>query len=101
MHLAIGLVLNQVFGFQQSPEYQRRVTLILLGILVPFFIYHCVADEFVLHVILFFSMSVIATRKTRQIIKRRIQDPVHVKKMADLATFGTGSYSVLHPHPVL
>jgi dihydroceramidase len=101
MHLAIGLVLNQVFGFQQPPEYRRRVTLVLLGILVPFFIYHCVADEFVLHVVLFFGMSVVVTRKTQQIIKLRMKDPVHRKKMANLATFGTGSYSVLHSRPSL
>lgn len=95
MHLAIGLVLNQVFSFQLPPKQQRRVTIILLGILVPFFIYHCVADEFVLHVVLFLSMSIIVARKTRVIIKQRINNPVHRKKMADLATLATGSYSAV------
>lgn len=74
MHLAIGTVLQQVFTFKQPPRIQFRNTAIILGILVPFVIYHCVADEFILHVILFFCMSWIVAGKVRHLIREQVND---------------------------
>lgn len=74
MHLAIGTVLQQVFTFKQPPKIQVRNTAIILGILVPFVVYHCVADEFILHVILFFCMSWIVAGKVRLLIREQVQD---------------------------
>lgn len=88
MHMAIGTVLNQVFNFQQPPSIQRRNTGIILGILVPFYIYHCLADEFVLHVILFIGMSITVVVKTQSIIALRIKDSTHKKRLTTLARIG-------------
>ena len=89
MHLAIGLVLYQVFSFDKPPAQKRRVLSIILGVLVPFFIYHSVADEFVLHVVLFFIMSVTVSYKTQSVIKERVKNPIDRKRMGSLAKFAT------------
>jgi len=93
MHLAIGLVLYQVFSFDKPPAQKRRVLSIILGVLVPFFIYHSVADEFVLHVVLFFIMSVTVSYKTQSVIKERVKNPIDRKKMGRLAKFATSKLS--------
>lgn len=75
MHLAIGTVLQQVYTFKEPPKVQVRNTAIILGVLVPFVIYHCLADEFILHVILFFCMSWIVAGRVRKLIREQIKDP--------------------------
>lgn len=95
MHLAMGCVLIQVFTFQQPPEIQRRNTIIIVLGLTSFIIYHCVTDEFIMHVTLFVTLVLTVIWKTRQIIKERIQNEDHKKKMSALATFGTCQY-ILH-----
>lgn len=89
MHLAIGTVLHQLYTFQEPPHVQRRNTAIILGVLVPFVIYHCVTDEFVLHIALFFSMSWIVGFRTRKIIATRIKEKEHRDKIRSLVTFAT------------
>ena len=88
MHLAMGTILHQIFTFQEPPSIQRRNTAIILGILVPFVIYHCLADEFVLHVILFLSMTILVVGKTNRIISGQVHDRNQRKKIKALATFG-------------
>lgn len=98
MHLAIGTVLHQVFTFQEPVAVQRRNTIIILGILIPFVVYHCVTDEFVLHVALFFSMSWIVAFRTRKIIASRIKekrDRDTIRRLVTLATaVALGSYAI-------
>lgn len=89
MHLATGLVLHQVYTYNQPTAYQRKITVRLLAVLVPFFIYHCMADEFVVHTLVFGSMIVIVARKTRSVIQQRITKRENRKKMRKLATSGT------------
>ena len=89
MHLAIGTVLHQLYTFQEPPHIQRRNTAIILGVLVPFVIYHCVTDEFVLHIALFFSMSWIVGFRTRKIIATRIKEKEHRDQIRSLVTFAT------------
>lgn len=91
MHLAIGTVLHQLFTFSEPPAIQRRNTAIILGVIVPFVIYHCVTDEFLLHVILFTGMSVIVARKTGHLIRTRITDKAQKKKLKFLIRIATGS----------
>lgn len=90
MHLAMGCALIRVFTFQQPRDIQRRNSTIIVVGLVSFIIYHCLTDEFALHVILFFSLSVTVIVKTRSIISIRVKDQGHKAKMSALATFGTG-----------
>lgn len=89
MHLAIGTLLHQLYTFEEPPHIQRRNTAIMLGILVPFVIYHCVADEFILHVLLFFCMSWIVAFRTRYHIARRIKENKHRDMIRGLVTFAT------------
>lgn len=89
MHLAIGTVLHQTWTFQEPPAVQRRNTAIILGVLVPFVIYHCVTDEFVLHVILFFCMCWIVAYRVRYIIHIRIKEREHRKQLRSLLTFAS------------
>ncbi|KAF2766883.1 alkaline phytoceramidase [Teratosphaeria nubilosa] len=89
MHLAIGTILLQLFTFQEPPPIQRRNAAIILGIIIPFVIYHCVTDEFVLHVALFFCMSWIVGFRARYIIKTKITDPAHRKKLSGILNTAT------------
>jgi len=91
MHLSIGCLLHQIFTFQEPPHIQRRNTAIILGVLIPFFIYHFVADEFIVHVILFFCMSWIVAFRTRYLIATRIKEETDRAKIRGLVTFATWS----------
>lgn len=89
MHLAIGTVLQQVWTFQEPVKVQRRNTAIILGVLIPFVIYHCVTDEFVLHVALFFCMCWIVAYRVRYIIHIRIREREHRQRLRKLLTFAS------------
>ncbi|EMC99069.1 hypothetical protein BAUCODRAFT_31353 [Baudoinia panamericana UAMH 10762] len=89
MHLAMGSVLLQIFTFNEPPAIQRRNTAIILGVLIPFVIYHCLTDEFVAHVVLFFCMCWIVGFRTRWIIKTRIRNEQHRKKVGGMLTRAT------------
>lgn len=89
MHLAIGTVLHQLFTFQEPVAVQRRNSAIILAVLVPFVIYHCLADEFVLHVALFFCMCWIVAFRTRYLIAKRIADERDRHRIRALVTFAT------------
>jgi dihydroceramidase len=89
MHLATGTVMHRVFTFEQPLATQRRVTALILGVLVPFFIYHCVADEFLLHVLIFLGMVILVTRKTSAIITARIPSESDRRRLINLVHFGS------------
>lgn len=89
MHLAIGTVLHQLFTFQESAAIQRRNSAIILGVLIPFVIYHCLADEFVLHVVIFFCMCWIVAFRTRYLIAKRIADKRDRDRIRTLVSFAT------------
>lgn len=91
MHLAIGTVLHQIYTFQETPAVQRRNTAIILGVLVPFVIYHCVTDEFAVHVVLFFCMCWLVAFRTRSLITLRIKDEQNRHKIRRLLKFATWS----------
>jgi dihydroceramidase len=91
MHLAIGALLHQVFTFGEPPAIQRRNTFIILGIIVPFVIYHCLTDEFILHLLLFFGMSLTVAYRISHIIKLRIKDAGQRRKLRTLVRFATSS----------
>ena len=96
MHLAMACVLIQVWSWRQAPEIQRRNSAIIVVGLTSFIIYHCVTDEFVLHVVLFLCLSVSVAWKTRMIMKERITDSAQRKKLSSLLTFATSmSLSIL------
>lgn len=89
MHLAMGCVLIQLFTFQQPPHLARRNAAIIVIGLASFVTYHCLTDEFILHVILFFSLSVLVGQKTRAIIRSTVKSQAHRDAMSSLATVAT------------
>ncbi|KAI5363266.1 putative alkaline ceramidase [Septoria linicola] len=91
MHVAIATVLLQVYTFQEPLAIQRRNAAIILGIIIPFVIYHCLTDEFILHVILFSGMSITVARRIRHIIRIRIKEKAQRAKLRSLVTFATAS----------
>ncbi|KIV99578.1 uncharacterized protein PV09_08755 [Verruconis gallopava] len=89
MHLATGTVFIQVFTFRKPAHEQRRnIVLIVVG-LTAFVVYHCVTDEFVMHVVVFFGTSVTVSLKTSRIIKETIRDRAVRKRLHRLTTFAT------------
>ena len=91
MHLAMGCVLIQIFSFEQPPDVQKkRAALIVIGE-TSFIAYHCITDEFVLHVVLFITLSFTVGWKTRRLIKERIKDEAHRRKLSALVNFGTSN----------
>lgn len=92
MHLAMGCVLIQLWTFEQPPDIQLRNASIIVVGLLSFVIYHCVTDEFVLHVVLFFGLSISVAWKTRTIIRERVKEKAHKDRMGTLATFATCTY---------
>lgn len=89
MHLAMGCVLIQVFNFRKAPHIQKRNSAIIVGGLTSFIIYHCLTDEFVLHVAIFFTLSVTVSRMTSKITKETVKDPEHKRQLNTLTKMAT------------
>lgn len=89
MHLAMGCVLMQVFNFRKPAHIQKRNSAIIVGGLTSFIIYHCLTDEFVLHVAIFFALSVTVSRMTSKITKETVKDPGQKKKLGTLVKTAT------------
>jgi dihydroceramidase len=87
MHLAMGCTLIRIFTFQQPLHVQRRNASIITVGLTSFIVYHCVADEFVLHVILFFALSVTVGAKTHSMIKSRTESKAQKKRLSSVVRF--------------
>ncbi|OCK83281.1 alkaline ceramidase family protein [Lepidopterella palustris CBS 459.81] len=88
MLVATGLVLHRVLTFDGTPAYRRNGAVILLGILIPISVYHCVADETLVHVMTFGVMIVAIGVKTRQLVRLRIKDSDVRMKVRKLERFG-------------
>ncbi len=89
MHTAMACVLIRIFSYGQPPDVQlRRSAFIAIG-LTSFIVYHCLTNEFVLHVILFFGLSVTVSRKTRTIIQQRKDSEAEKKKLLSLVFVAT------------
>lgn len=89
MHLAMGCVLLQVFNFRKPAEIQKRNSAFIIGGLTSFIVYHCLTDEFVLHVVIFFTLSVTVSRMTSKIIRDTVKDQKHKRKLRNLTTMAT------------
>lgn len=90
MFLAVGALLHQLLCFEATPTQRRNYTLAILGVLIPVSTYHVVADEIYVHEIVFAVMVIMVVRKTRKLIRERVKNEEHKKRMGQLATFGVG-----------
>ncbi|KAF2463199.1 alkaline ceramidase-like protein [Lindgomyces ingoldianus] len=91
MLLAAGSILHQVLTFGAPGPQRLRTTLLLLGILIPISVYHCWADEILVHVLTFGIMVAIVGRKIRGLISQRVTNPDAKRRLGGLATMGMGS----------
>jgi dihydroceramidase len=92
MHLAMGCVLIRIFTFQRPAATQRRNAIAIAVGLTSFVIYHCVMDEFVLHVILFFTLSLTVGWQSYSLIHKSSKSDSHKKMLTSLVTFATRTY---------
>lgn len=88
MFLAVGALLHQLLCFEATPAQRRNYTLAILGVLIPVSTYHVVADEIYVHEIVFAIMVITVVRMTRKLIRERVKNEAHKKRMGQLATFG-------------
>lgn len=90
MFLAVGALLHQLLCFEATPAQRRNYTLAILSVLIPVSTYHVVANEIYVHEIVFAVMVIMVVRKTRKLIRERVKNEEHKKRMGQLATFGIG-----------
>jgi dihydroceramidase len=92
MFLAVGALLHQLLCFEATPSQRRNYTLAILGVLVPVSTYHCWADEIYVHEIVFAAMVIVVVRRTRKLIRERVKNEEHKKRLGQLASFGIGEF---------
>ncbi|KAF2182198.1 alkaline ceramidase family protein [Zopfia rhizophila CBS 207.26] len=90
MLIAVGAVLHQVTTFNAPPSQRLKITFLLLATVIPVSIYHCWADEIIMHEVAFAIMVFISGRTTRHLIRERVKDKESRRRLRELATFGTG-----------
>ena len=91
MFLAVGALLNQLQTFNQPLSTRRLRTLTIVGILIPVSVYHCWADELVVHQITFAAMILLCGREIRKLIRERIPNAAQKSKLLNLANGGLGN----------
>jgi hypothetical protein len=104
MFLAVGALLHQLLCFEATPSQRRNYTLAILGALIPVSWYHCWADEIYVHEIVFAAMIIMVVRRTRKLIRERVKNEEHKKRLGQLASLGIGKlFSTLPPvlNPVI
>jgi dihydroceramidase len=98
MFLAVGALLHQLLCFEATPSQRRNYTLAILGVLIPVSWYHCWADEIYVHEIVFAAMVIMVVRRTRKLIRERVKNEEHKKRLGQLASLGIGKlFSTLLP----
>jgi dihydroceramidase len=90
MFLAVGALLHQLLCFEATPSQRRNYTLAILGVLIPVSWYHCWADEIYVHEIVFAVMVIMVVRRTRKLIRERVKNEEHKKRLGQLASLGIG-----------
>jgi dihydroceramidase len=92
MHFATAFIFQRAMTYGKSPTYRRNFGLLLISTLVPFFIYHCMADEVILHQIVWGLMVVSVALKARNLYQTRIMDKAIKKRVNQVAWIGQGEF---------
>lgn len=87
--------MHQLLMADASPSQRRNITVLVVGTLVLISIYHCWADEIIVHQIAFASMIFITGKKIRQLIRERVKSAESRRKLVNMANWGLG---MLHFH---
>lgn len=88
MLVATGFVFNRITTFDASPSERRNRSLALLAFLTAVTVYHCAADEILVHVVTFGVMVVYIGVRTSKLVKKRVTDPAERKQVTRLINFG-------------
>jgi dihydroceramidase len=92
MFLAVGTLLHQLFTFKASPSHRQLITTLILGTIIPVSIYHCWTNEIIVHELVFGAMVILCGRKIRWLIKDKIPNEEAKKRLARMATLGSGEF---------
>jgi dihydroceramidase len=96
MHFATAFIFQRAMTYGKSPAYRRNFGLLLISTLVPFFIYHCMADEVVLHQIVWGLMVLAVALKARNLYQTRIMDAAIKKRVNQVAWIGQGEFLLIY-----
>ncbi|KAF2131462.1 alkaline phytoceramidase [Dothidotthia symphoricarpi CBS 119687] len=91
MFLAVGALLHQLLCFEATPAQRRTYTITILFTLIPISIYHCWADEIIMHQVVFGGMVYLVVRRIRALIARKIKSEESKRKLGRMATLGISS----------
>ncbi|KAF2740032.1 alkaline ceramidase-like protein [Polyplosphaeria fusca] len=91
MLLASGSILQQVLTFNRPPGERIRTTLMILFVNIAVSVYHCWADEIIMHEILFAIMVFMTGRNVRRLIHERIKTKEARNRLFKLANIGSAS----------
>ncbi|ORY13772.1 alkaline ceramidase-like protein [Clohesyomyces aquaticus] len=90
MLVAVGSLCHQILTFKKPAAERLRTTILFLGILIPVSVYHCWADEILVHVLTFGILVIFVGREIRRLIRERVKNVDAKRKLRGLSTFGTG-----------
>ena len=98
MQVASACVLHRAMTFDKNPETTFWTTIAIVTAIAVETAYHSIADEQIVHELLFLALIVLVSIKTRSLIKARVAAKEDRKVLMRLTIFGTG---IDDQHPML
>jgi dihydroceramidase len=92
MLINTGIVLQRLFTFSTSRSYTIAFTVVLTVSLLAIASYHCITDEWLVHVVTFGLMVHVIGMRTRAMIQSRVADRETRKRIGRLAAGGAISF---------
>jgi dihydroceramidase len=88
MHLATSCIFLRAMTFDKSETYSRNFAIGIVALLSPFLVFHVIADEVVMHQIVWGCMIVAVAVKARNLHKARVMDETMKKRINWLSWVG-------------
>lgn len=88
MLIAAACVLQRAMTFDKDSAYSLRHSIVLLITVGTATIYHCVADEQVVHQLSFVALIALVALRTRSLIRDRVSQSEARKHYTRLTIFG-------------
>lgn len=89
MLLATGIMFYRVFAYRKSEAESQKWAIGITLYLILLSIYHCWAAEKIVHNITFIGSVIIIARRTRKIIRDRVQEPSLRRQLVAMAKVGS------------
>lgn len=88
MFFATGIILYRVVSYGRPVESRRKLAYLVTSLLSAIGVYHCVANEILVHQATFVVMLAIVAFRTANLIKTRIKDANLKQRMNRMARSG-------------